>query len=395
MGKVKFLHTADTHLGHAGNASRYNEYSSLRIEKRTEEDINVRQHDINESFRRTIDQAIEEEVDFVLHAGDLFDFWGYKQPLVVNFAMNEVRRLAEHNILFVVIIGNHDLPKISGKGTYLETLAKLPNVRAVYKGFYEPIKIEELKTIIHCIPSTFAQDILDESLDEIGKEEGYINIATGHFGVTVIEHYAENAINSLVVTLDRLIKADVDYFALGDYHETKKLTEKIWYSGSTERMGFGELHTTPKNLLVEIDQETKDLEVKELPLKVRDMIELKEIDAKGKSIEEVNHEIVERMESTDLTDKIVRLRVTHLSTHHKKLIDAERIKELSDNALYFKLEFKDKIDNAKGVQTSEKKFEGVLEGWHAFVDALEKDDSYDHEKIKSMGYDRLANALEE
>ena len=51
---MKFIHAADLHLGYRqyGLAERFNDFSRV--------------------FRHIVDQAIEQQVDFVLLAGDLF-----------------------------------------------------------------------------------------------------------------------------------------------------------------------------------------------------------------------------------------------------------------------------------------------------------------------------------
>lgn len=389
---VKFLHMADSHNGYSGNASRYNEYAPLRIDKTTEDNINVRQHDINVAFRQCIDKAIDEKVDFVVHAGDLFDFWGYKQPLVYTFVQQEIARLKEHGIQFIVVIGNHDLPKIAGKGTYLESLSHMDHVHAVYKGFYETIEFPEHNVVFHCVPSTFTQDVLNESLAMVQPVPGKINIGVGHFGVTTIKHYAENAINSLVVDLDTLIKCNMDYFALGDYHTTTDFGHNIRYSGSTDRFGFGELQNDPKVLLVEIDGEVR---VREEKLNVRPMIEIPSIDAKGKTPEEVNGLIQKRISQTNVKDSIVRFRVKNIKTSDKKLIDSEKVKELFQEALYYKFELVDKVTVAKGLKTAGTKFEGVLEGFPSFIDQIADDGTLDREQLKKKGMELLAEVYED
>lgn len=390
----KFIHVADTHLGYSGNSSRYNEFSALRVHKTTPEGINVRQDDVYKAFSQVMDYALAHQVDAVLHAGDSWDHWGYKQPYVQNVYTQQIARLYKSGIDYVEIIGNHDLPKISGKGCHLETLSRFPGVRCVYRGFYEPIHLEKHGVVIHGVPSTFTQEILDESIAQITPVPGMINIGMGHFGVTAIKHYAENAVNSLVVDLDRLLKANMDYFALGDYHTPTDFGNNIRYSGSIERFGFDEMGNTPQVLLVEIDKTTKKVNVTELLLRVRSMMELKSIDANNKTPEEINHAILDRVSSTDLTDKIVRLRVKNMPNHIKSAINDEKIKELTEQALYFKLEFVDKTETSKGVKSSGTKFEGVHEGWANFIKALPEDGSFDKEKIFSRGEEKLLEALE-
>ena len=288
------------------------------------------------------------------------------------------------------------MPKLKNKGTYLEGLSILENTRFAYQGFYERFELEKEGVVFHCAPSTFRQEFLDESLDEMEPVEGKINIGIGHFGVTTVGHYAESAINSLVVTLDRLIDCNMDYFALGDYHQPTKFGDfHIYYPGSIERLGFGEIGIQPQFNYVEINKDTKEVKVEPVFLNVRPMIDMKSLDVKGMKIGEINEKIAERLSAQDLTDKIVRFRVKNLPRDLKPLIDDGKIKELTEDALYFKIEFKDKVDKMKEAKTSGNQFVGVLAGWNDFVDSIENDGTYDKEKLKERGYAKLLEVYDD
>jgi exonuclease SbcD len=395
MGKkFRFIHVADTHNGHSGNASRFNEFKALRIDKTTDSGINIRQHDIDMAFKGVIDIAIEQKVDAVIHAGDGWDFWGYKQPYVANNYMGQIARLASLGIDYLEIVGNHNLPKKAGVGCFLEQLNILPRVHTVYKGLYEPIELEPHNVVVHCVPSSFTQDMLREELALVGPVSGKINIGVGHFGVTTIKHYAEQSANALVVDLDQLIQCKMDYFALGDYHHYTDFGNHIYYSGSTERMGFGEMDVHPSVSLVEIDQDTHEVSVKRLYLKVREMIELPMIDAKGKTIEQLQDLIEKTLQKSTLDEKIVRLRIKNLPVHLKRLINELRIRELTKDALYFKLEFPDKVNATKVVRESELQFEGIIEGWGSFSEGIEEDGTFDKKTITNLGFRGLREVLD-
>jgi DNA repair protein SbcD/Mre11 len=87
---LKILHTADVHLDLDGYAA----------DPHTQRHRNV----IHQAFSTVIDLAIQENVDLVLIAGDLFDS---NRPShdVVDFAIQELRRAGRP---IVVIPGNHD-----------------------------------------------------------------------------------------------------------------------------------------------------------------------------------------------------------------------------------------------------------------------------------------------
>lgn len=86
---MKLLHTADTHIG----------YAQYREEQR--------EVDFIDAFRTVIDDAIDENVDGVVHAGDLFH---RSRPSIgaLRDTFGELKRLHEHGIPFYMVVGNHD-----------------------------------------------------------------------------------------------------------------------------------------------------------------------------------------------------------------------------------------------------------------------------------------------
>lgn len=85
---ARFIHVSDTHLCRT--------YPSVeRVEA------------FNSSFRQVVDKAVEEEVDFILHSGDLFDKL-HPWPNVVAFVKKQLKRLNDAGIGFFVVRGNHD-----------------------------------------------------------------------------------------------------------------------------------------------------------------------------------------------------------------------------------------------------------------------------------------------
>ncbi len=89
------LHLADTHLG-------YRQYSLFE-----------RELDIYRVFEKAVDTAVEERVDLVIHSGDFFDT-SKPPPQAIRVALRALKRLAEHNIPIVAVLGDHDIPKRRG-----------------------------------------------------------------------------------------------------------------------------------------------------------------------------------------------------------------------------------------------------------------------------------------
>lgn len=87
---TKIAHLADTHLG-------YRQYGLLE-----------REEDFYDAFNKIIDDIIEKDVDYVIHAGDLFET--PKPPIKALLVAQEgFEKLRAHNIQVYVIAGNHDI----------------------------------------------------------------------------------------------------------------------------------------------------------------------------------------------------------------------------------------------------------------------------------------------
>ena len=87
---MKFAHLADTHLG-------YRQYGLFEREK-----------DFYEVFEKVIDKIIEENVDFVVHSGDLFET-ARPSPMALLTFQKDLLKLKGAGIPMYAIAGNHDI----------------------------------------------------------------------------------------------------------------------------------------------------------------------------------------------------------------------------------------------------------------------------------------------
>ena len=92
---MKFAHLADTHLG-------YRQYGLIEREK-----------DFYEVFEKIIDKIIEENVDFVIHSGDLFET-ARPSPMALLTFQKGLLKLKGAGIPMYAIAGNHDVVMRSG-----------------------------------------------------------------------------------------------------------------------------------------------------------------------------------------------------------------------------------------------------------------------------------------
>ncbi|HLH86677.1 MAG TPA: exonuclease SbcCD subunit D [Thermoplasmataceae archaeon] len=89
---MRFMHLSDTHLG----SRQY-----LMPE---------REQDFYDAFSESVDIAIREHVDFVVHSGDLFDRWDPSNMAIARFR-DGLLRLWQTGIPFFMVLGDHDRPK--------------------------------------------------------------------------------------------------------------------------------------------------------------------------------------------------------------------------------------------------------------------------------------------
>jgi len=104
---VKFLHTADLHLG-----------SQLKTQhQRSHQSSDVLDSAVYTAVERLFDTAVEEAVDFVIVAGDLYDE-DSRSVRANTFLKEQFDRLAEADIPAYVSYGNHD--PVGSSTTYVD-----------------------------------------------------------------------------------------------------------------------------------------------------------------------------------------------------------------------------------------------------------------------------------
>ena len=88
-----FSHISDTHLGLV-------QYGS-----------NEREQDVYDVFNQAIDKSIEDNVDFVIFAGDIFHTPNPSGTAILQMA-NALKRLKENEIESFFILGEHDISRV-------------------------------------------------------------------------------------------------------------------------------------------------------------------------------------------------------------------------------------------------------------------------------------------
>ncbi len=196
---LKFIHTADIHLD--SPLRRLEAYEGAPAEQ-------IRQAS-RQAFENLIDLALDEAVDFMLIAGDLFD-GDWKDYNTGLYFIKQVGRLKQAGIRVFIISGNHDA---AGKMT--RSLPYPDNVHLFSSAKAQTRILGDLKTAIH--GQSFSKTAVSDNL-----AAGYPEPVPGHFNIGLLhtsltgrtghEPYAP-------CTLDDLVNKGYDYWALGHVHQ--------------------------------------------------------------------------------------------------------------------------------------------------------------------------------
>lgn len=194
----RFVHTADIHLD-----------SPLRsLALRDPEIAGVIGSATRQAFERTVDLCLEERVDALMIAGDLYDGDLRSMKTAVFFGA-QMRRRTEAGIRVFVIRGNHDAESV------ITRHLSLPDGVHVFTGRGDARAIEGHDVVVHGI--SFARPRAPESLLPKFKApvSGCVNIGLLHTSLAGAEGHDTYAPCSLA----DLISHGFDYWCLGHVHK--------------------------------------------------------------------------------------------------------------------------------------------------------------------------------
>ena len=231
----RFLHAADIHLD-----------SPLKgLEAYPDAPIDQIRSATRRAFDSLVDLAIEEEVAFVLLAGDLFD-GDWKDYNTGIYFMNRMGRLKEAGIDVFVVSGNHDAASQISRTLHLPE-----NVRLLSHKKPETMILDHLNVAIHgrSFPSRSVSE--DLTRDYPQGERGLFNIGLLHTALTGRPGHEPYA----PCTLDGLKSKGYQYWALGHVHQREEVHREPWILFPGNIQGRHIRETGPKGCtLVTVDE---------------------------------------------------------------------------------------------------------------------------------------------
>lgn len=234
---MKFLHTADWQIGRiysqfeAGDAT---ELSTARID----------------GVRRIAQLAKEHEVDAVLVAGDVFDTQTPREKTIQRM----FDAMTGYEGPWLMLPGNHDAALPESVWQLSRRMGIVPT-NAIFCLEPTPLEVRGHNGgVFWALPAPLTQrhthaDLTDWFQDA-STPEGQLRVGLAHGSVAGF--LAEDVDSPNPIAADRCQRARLDYLALGDWHGTKQVNDRTWYSGTHEPERFRD--NNPGNvLIVEID----------------------------------------------------------------------------------------------------------------------------------------------
>ncbi len=271
---TRVIHTGDTHIG-------YQQYHSSE-----------RREDFMRAFERVIEDAVAEDVDAVIHAGDLFHD---RRPELQDLlgTISALRTLDDAGIPFLAIVGNHESTR---GGQWLDLFERLGLATRLGA---EPEVVGDVAVYgLDHVPKSQRADLEYEFADHDAAFAALV--AHGLF-----KPFPHGDWDAETVLTEATV--DVDAMLLGDNHAHDTATVAgtwVTYCGSTERASASEREARGYNLIefdagVDIRRRSLDDVTREFAFVSVDL-------APGEGIDRVR----EQLRQHDLADAVAIVELT-------------------------------------------------------------------------------------
>ncbi len=289
---MKFAHLADCHIG-SWRDPKLKDTSTL-------------------AFCKAMDKCVQEKVDFVLIAGDLFNT-SFPRLDNLKTVVTKFKQLRDLDIPVYIVPGSHDY-SASGK-TILDVLEEAGLFVNVFKGSVENGKLKLKFTVDKktgakitgmlgkrgSLEKNYYEKLVTENLE---SESGY-KIFLFHSGIDELKpKEMENIISQPL----SLLPKGFDYYAGGHVHivEDKQIEGygRITYPGPLFPNSFAELEKLERGGFYIVENEN----VKWEPIQIYNVQKLS-VNCNHKNPDEVKNEILNHFKKMELNNTVVLIRL--------------------------------------------------------------------------------------
>jgi len=215
---LKILHTADIHLG-----AKFSGLGKKGASQREQ---------LRATFKSVIATAIDEKVNIVLIAGDLFG--ANQQPQRnIDLVIEQFNLLNQNNIPVCLIPGTHDSFDSSSIYRKVDFEGKCPNLKIFADENISYKEYPGLDLTVYGKPNLSNKSYVSPLKGLKRSTSSKFHIAMAHGSLYIPEKIAED---DHVFRLEEVKASGMDYLALGHWHRVYSCSEKpsAWYSGPPE-----------------------------------------------------------------------------------------------------------------------------------------------------------------
>lgn len=347
---IKVIHTADIHFG----MENYG-----RIDPKT--GIHSRLLDFEKALNYCIDFAIKEDVDLFLFPGDAYKT-AHPTPTQQKLLMRCFLKLQKVGIPIVIVVGNHDNPLSFGKANSLEVFGDMPLVGFHVMAQPELLILETKSGPLQIVGIPWpTRNTISINKKHLHKSSEEITMYIAEAVATIIQDYSQQldptipsilashltvssgvfsgsekrAVygNDPVLMPSQLAIEPFDYVALGHLHRYQNLNNNgypaIVYSGSIERVDFGERKEPKGFCFIQVERKKTTHEFIEVPTRPFIQVEVK-IDPHN---EDHTFQIINALKKHVLKDAVLKI-LYHVPEGQKDLVDIQEIERFCSEAHY-------------------------------------------------------------
>ncbi len=346
---IKIAHFSDSHIG-------YEAYKSLAVSGE-----NQRSVDIVKSFVNIVSDIIESDPPLVVHSGDLADrtVIPIRLILMIRAQLMKLAALRKDGSRrqVVLIAGNHEIPRSHKEACFLHLFDGLPGVHVVTNKYTQieftdvnvPKELENV--VVHALPHDVLKTVDFETV--VPRENKY-NILLAHGVAGGSDLYVRSLGREFAIPTTVLARS-WDYGALGHWHKQGPITvlnsknsketdfrtsnSRIWYAGSGENMGFGDLRENGLErgwLHVTLDP-NREVVVTRKNIPIRHMVKLEQIDGAGLSVEDLEQKILLNINSSSIQGSVVSQVVVNVPRDTWSLVNLTKIRACASTALHYEV----------------------------------------------------------
>lgn len=295
MRKIKILHCSDIHF-------------DTPFKDLTREVANNSREELLEVFKRIIDLAIEESVQVLFIAGDVFDNFTVNKSTLI-FIISQLNRIKDKYVF--ISPGNHD--PYYEKSFY--NIISWPNHVHIFKGKMTKKEINELGLVVY--GAGFAKKYERETLIDI-KEVDFLKINMMVLHGDISSKDSKNDYNP--ININDISSSNMDYIALGHIHKFSGILKEgnsyYAYSGCPQGRGFDE---EGKKGVILGEVYKGGVELRFVPINKREYV-VRKIDISNcNTYEEIREKLTSLFDEKDRLNNLYKIILTGKTKSHLNL----------------------------------------------------------------------------